>query len=149
MVELLRPIMPGLTDIRADDGIVYTLTESEAVPVVLMGDGQKRMFTLVAHLSRAEDGGLALLEEPDRSLHPSAMRLLAETIWAAVDAGTQVVISTHSHPLARMLEGMSEASDDDPNESRAGKLSILLLGLESGRLSCEEKTSDSLMWSYS
>ena len=67
--------------------------------------------------------GVVLLEEPEVHQHPGALRQSARAVWAAVNRGVQVVISTHSIELIDML--LVEAPTDGLD-----RLSLFRLALD-------------------
>lgn len=62
--------------------------------------GWLQLVSVVAFMRRCQAGGLILLDEPDRHLHPSLQRVMLEVIAAEADRlGAQVVVATHSSVL--------------------------------------------------
>ena len=78
----------------------------QPVAIYNMGDGFKRLSYIACALASAS--GLTLLEEPEAFQHPRYLRKLVDLIWAAIDQGTQIIMSTHSLDLLRMLFGDGE-----------------------------------------
>jgi predicted ATPase len=74
----------------------------ELIPAAQMPDGYLSLLVLLTALFHAEKGmnAVLLLDEPDLSLHPWAIKVLTEAIReAATDWGRQVILTTHSPTL--------------------------------------------------
>ncbi len=70
-----------------------------------ISDGQLQMLIQLTALFSEEDNSLILLDEPDLSLHPWALSVLAKAIETATkDFHKQVVIATHSPVLMSQFE---------------------------------------------
>jgi predicted ATPase len=68
-----------------------------------LSDGTLRFLWLATLLGSPELTSLALIDEPEVSLHPGSLRVLADLLReAAMQA--QVVVATHSEALVRFLE---------------------------------------------
>ena len=133
LVAALRAIDPALREIRVVpvDGswIPYATYDSESVPLALVGDGMKRLFHVGARLA-AVVKGVALLEEPECFQHRKSLTELARSLWSAVDAGTQIVLSTHSLEFLDLL--IEAASSKD---GRLEQIGAYRTSLRSGTLS--------------
>jgi predicted ATPase len=70
-----------------------------------ISDGQLQMLIQLTALFSEEDNSLILLDEPDLSLHPWALSVLAKAIeTATLEWKKQVVIATHSPVLMNQFE---------------------------------------------
>jgi predicted ATPase len=70
-----------------------------------ISDGQLQMLIQLTALFSEEDNSLILLDEPDLSLHPWALSVLAKAIETATkEFHKQVVIATHSPVLMSQFE---------------------------------------------
>jgi len=70
-----------------------------------ISDGQLQMLIQLTALFSEEDNSLILLDEPDLSLHPWALSVLAKAIETATkECHKQVVIATHSPVLMSQFE---------------------------------------------
>lgn len=65
--------------------------------------GTLRFLHLAALLLSRKLPGLVLLDEPELSLHPEALRLLAELLVQASDR-VQIFVATHSAALVRWMK---------------------------------------------
>ncbi|WP_170319897.1 AAA family ATPase [Polyangium spumosum] len=112
-VALVSAVVPGLRNIVLTDPggatVVQLQFADHSVPVALAGDGVQSLVRICFELA-SPAGSTALLEEPEASQHPRALRQTARAIRAAVQRGVQVVLSTHSLDLldALLLEFEAE-----------------------------------------
>ncbi len=109
-----RAGVPGglLRILKRGEHFVLHLTRAgaPAVAVYFAGDGFKRLVYMACVFAKAA-GDLVLLEEPEAYQHPRYRRELAALMWGAVEHGTQLLVSTHSLGLVRLvLEGASDLS---------------------------------------
>jgi putative ATP-dependent endonuclease of OLD family len=110
-VDLSKSISP---DIKVrDDNLGKWMSLSER------GSGVGNQFILSMMKSYADsqygDGYSVLYEEPENSLHPSAVREMGKTLRDISEQGNQVIITTHSQSLINSHENGSliVASNDD------------------------------------
>jgi predicted ATPase len=77
-----------------------------------LSDGTLRYLLWAAALLTPRPASLLVLNEPETSLHPDLLRPLADLIVTAA-AHTQIVVVTHSRPLAFALEkGLADSPED-------------------------------------
>ncbi len=100
---LLRELVLGFDrlQILSDDAglsVVHIGHKDHSVPVALSGDGIQTFVQVVLAVARPP-GSVVLLEEPEATLHPRSIHLMAQAIAAAVRGGVQVILSTHSLDL--------------------------------------------------
>lgn len=110
---LVRELIPPATGLRPLPGAdrewsLYVKFPWGAIPVAVAGDGVQALLQQAATLAGL-DGDIALIEEPETFLHPGAMSTSARVIAAAVQAGKQVILSTHS---LEMIDALLEAADE-------------------------------------
>jgi hypothetical protein len=126
--ELISVVLPGSNDLQilteSGSPVLHIVWDTHSVPVTLAGDGIVTLVRLVLELS-AVPAGLVLLEEPEVHQHPRAIRQSSRAIWAAVDAGLQVLLTTHSLEL---LDSLIVEATDLP------RLALYRLVLQSGEL---------------
>ena len=127
----LRELAPSVEDVEL-------LPESERrnslhlrmggalIPSTLAGDGVHAFLQTAVELATLS-GGTMLLEEPEVYQHPVALMASARGILAAVRRGVQVVLTTHSEELIRML--LTGLRDEGGLEA-----AFFLLALREGRL---------------
>ncbi|MBI4567937.1 MAG: AAA family ATPase [Planctomycetes bacterium] len=131
VIEILRALIPRLdspeTLTEADEKpILHLVFDTHSVPVALAGDGIVALTRMVLELFTMPSG-LALVEEPESHQHPGCMRQSARAIWAVVQKGTQVVLTTHSLEFIDLL--LAEAPDNS-----LSKLAVFSLALQDGEL---------------
>jgi hypothetical protein len=105
-VELMATLVPGLRQILLTDvggaNVVQLVFADHSVPVALAGDGIQGLARMCFELALPA-ASTALLEEPEASQHPRAVRQSARAVVAAVRRGAQVILSTHSLELLDAL----------------------------------------------
>lgn len=67
-----------------------------------LSEGTLRFLWLVTQLQSPEPPAVTLIDEPEVSLHPEMLRLLADLMREA-SAHTQIIVSTHSDRFVRFL----------------------------------------------
>jgi AAA domain, putative AbiEii toxin, Type IV TA system len=100
---------------------------SRGVPIGLAGDGVYSLTRVALELAACRSG-LALLEEPEVHQYPKTLWRIAQAITAAVQRDVQVIVTTHSHELIRMLLEQSHAG------SALERVAVIRLKLAAGRL---------------
>lgn len=94
-IRILTEKMPYISDIRkTEKGIYIYISHKESIPLSSMGDGFITLLKLSFLVSLAEKG-VIILEEPEVSLHPAFLDIIAEEIVNNSDS-VQFFISTHS-----------------------------------------------------
>ncbi len=69
-----------------------------------MSDGQLRLLCLLAALSSPRAPELLVFNEPETSLHPDVLPVLADLVVAA-SQHSQIVLTTHDHAFAERIAG--------------------------------------------
>ncbi|MRG90325.1 AAA family ATPase [Polyangium spumosum] len=116
LVQHLKVIDPDLADIRAipvDNARwePHAMYADRTIPLAVFGDGMKRLLSLVARLSGADEFP-ALIEEPECFQHPRVLNKIADIIWSAADANAQVIVSTHSVSFFELLRQRAQEETD-------------------------------------
>lgn len=105
VLGLIRERIPYFEDIREAEGDLFVLLENikEPLPLSFMGDGFKALLKL-SFMSPLIKKGVVLFEEPETSLHPGYLDILAKEILVASD-NSQFFLTTHSLEfIERILE---------------------------------------------
>ena len=141
LINLLRPLLPGLKDIRIliprTRPTVFIEDDSGRWPLTMSGDGFKRLFTLATHMA-SSDARFTLIEEPETFLHVGALPQIARLFWEATtpqSAGPNgeqpparhVLVTTHS------LEYL-DAQFLNASEEELSRAALVRLSLRQGRL---------------
>ncbi|MBI2322923.1 MAG: AAA family ATPase [Chloroflexi bacterium] len=128
LLDALRALHPAIEDISPirmgdDPWTTYVRLSHTALPIMVMGDGFKAGFVILAYATR---GGVLLLDAPDAFQHRKGLEVLARSlVHAAASLGSQVILSTHSLELLDLL--ISESV-----EKRTG-LHVYRFGLMDGQ----------------
>jgi energy-coupling factor transporter ATP-binding protein EcfA2 len=139
MLHSLRVVDPGLRDIRPirvrDTWVPHAIYDTGAIPLVLAGDGMKRLVGVAAQLAGLVRG-LALIEEPECFQHPRSLAEMVKVIWAGIEAGNQVVLSTHSMELFDFL------FEEAKRRKQLDKIGLFRLALKNGELKSRAVTGE-------
>ncbi len=103
VLDTLKNRIPYFEDIReADDDLVILLENlDEPLPLSSMGDGFKTLLML-SFMAPLIKNGIILFEEPETSMHPGYLNILARDIVSSSEH-SQIFISTHSLELVEYL----------------------------------------------
>ena len=96
IIEGLRTIEPNVKDfIFTDDEMLVDVGLSKRIPVNMMGDGARKIVSLLTAVYDCKDGAL-LVDEISNGFHYSVMRnLWSVFIHAAIKNNTQLFVTTH------------------------------------------------------
>ncbi len=103
VLESLKKSIPYFEDIREADGNLLVLLKNidEPLPLDSMGDGFKALLKL-SFMAPLIKNGVVIFEEPEVSMHPGYLEVLAEEIISSSEY-SQFFISTHSLELVEYL----------------------------------------------
>jgi AAA15 family ATPase/GTPase len=110
IIKFIKEKIFYIEDIRRiKEGIyVKTSNENEYMPLSTMGDGFKALLKMSFTIALAKDG-IVILEEPENSLHPGFLDIVAKTLVKNSDS-VQLFLSTHSLEfLYEILEKAEES----------------------------------------
>lgn len=111
--DWMEMIVPGTEDIQTEqqrlDGRTALLFKEEgfeqAFPAHLVSDGTMyALCLLVAALDVPSGGGMTLIEEPERGLHPMAIRKLIDLMRQLASPENPIWLTTHSESVVRALK---------------------------------------------
>ncbi len=105
VLDTLKNRIPYFEDFREVKGeyLVFLKTLEKPIPLSFMGDGFKALLKL-SFMTSLVKNGIVLFEEPETSMHPTYMDILAKEILLN-SSDAQFFISTHSSELLeRILE---------------------------------------------
>ena len=110
--DWMEMIVPGIEDIQTErqrlEGRTALLFKEEefenAFPAHLVSDGTMyALCLLVAALGVPSGGGMTLIEEPERGLHPKAIRELIDLMRQQATPENPIWLTTHSEAVVRAL----------------------------------------------
>jgi len=110
IIEFIKEKIFYIEDIRRTEEEIYVKTsnENEYMPLSTMGDGFKALLKMSFTIALAKDG-IVILEEPENSLHPGFLDIVAKTLVKNSDS-VQLFLSTHSLEfLYEILEKAEES----------------------------------------
>lgn len=111
VLDILKTRIPYFEDIREPERELYVLLQNveKPLPLSFMGDGFKALLKLsfMAPLIR---NGVVLFEEPEVSMHPGYLDILAREIILNSD-NSQFFITTHSMELLTRILEKADKSD--------------------------------------
>lgn len=113
ILEWMELIVPGMENVstekqKLDGSTVLTFKEQGTrarFPAHLISDGT--IYTLcimTAILSRSQQIGMTIIEEPERGIHPKAIGELVQLMRDNATMDHPIVITTHSESVVRNLE---------------------------------------------
>ncbi len=133
LIGYLRHVDAGIREVRArqigQPWIPHVYYANRTIPLAFSGDGIIRMFTIAGRLAPLREATV-FMEEPECYQHTRSLEQLTRILWDSIDAGNQVIASTHSLELLDMLT-FEAANRKDGLERTA----LQRLGLADGVLS--------------
>ncbi len=113
--EYLQNKIPYLTDIvKSEEGMQVLLSDlNESIPLSNMGDGFNALIKL-SFMAPLMDKGIVIFEEPEVTMHPGFLDILAEEI-VNHSTDTQFFITTHSHEFVEYI--LAKAREKDRSRS--------------------------------
>jgi AAA15 family ATPase/GTPase len=112
IIQCLAEIDTSIIGIRlGTKGRIYCdIGLPSLVPISMMGDGTRRILSIIANILVAENG-IALIDEISNDLHYSTMEILWRTVLkAAKEFNVQVFATTHSYECLAALAKVQEAN---------------------------------------
>lgn len=118
VLDALQAIEPRITDVTVvNNHVMVDAGLDKLIPINLMGDGTRKLFTIITAMYKAKDG-IILIDEIDNGLYYKSMK----SLWRAVlfmskKFNIQVFVSTHSidslNALNTLLEEESKSTQED------------------------------------
>jgi len=112
ILDWMEMIVPGVENIQVEqqrlDGRIALLFKEEGIekpfPSHLVSDGTMHaLCLLVAVLDAPSGGGMTLVEEPERGLHPKAIYELIDLMRQQASPENPIWLTTHSESVVRAL----------------------------------------------
>ena len=113
ILDWMEMIVPGIEKIQTEqqrlDGSTALLFKEEGTkrrfPAHLVSDGTMyALCLLVAVLDAPSNGGMTLIEEPERGLHAKAIRELMDMMRQQASPENPIWLTTHSESVVRALK---------------------------------------------
>lgn len=115
LIKALKVIEPKIKNITLiGDRVMVDLGDSKLVPINLLGDGVRKVFSIMLALYQSENG-ILLIDEIDNGLHYRSMEILWEVVLTmAREHNVQVFTTTHNvDSLKGLQKKMSETDFED------------------------------------
>jgi AAA15 family ATPase/GTPase len=119
IVNVLNKVDPAIQSISLGTGgiIFIDIGLSRLIPINLLGDGMKRLLSILLTMPDAK-GGIVLIDEIDNGLHFSAQK----TMWKAIIEGckfynVQLFCTTHNYETLKNLVEVVDTEMSDFKES--------------------------------
>ncbi|CAH8203134.1 AAA family ATPase [Vibrio aestuarianus] len=124
LAEDVKKLVDGRYHVDADGNITYTPKKKRGGPTPpkmdlhLSSSTVKSLFGLWFYLEyQAEEHSVLMIDEPELNLHPSNQRAVARLIAKIVNAGLNIVISTHSDYFLRELNSLIMLGTSGKNDT--------------------------------
>lgn len=117
VLEALQTIEPRITDITVvGNHVMVDVGLSKLIPINLMGDGTRKLFTIVTAMYNAKNG-IILIDEIDNGLYYKSMKSLWKAVLLMAEKfDIQVFASTHSLDSLNALNALLEEGDQKEQE---------------------------------
>lgn len=118
VIEALQEIDSKITDIRMGaSGIIYMdIGLDKLLPINIMGDGIRRILSILAAVSDMQ-GGVLLIDEIENGLHYSTLQILWKVVVKALEMyHVQLFATTHSNECIGALALVSSKIVDKASE---------------------------------
>jgi len=120
IINALCEIDPKIIDIRMGfGGMIYTdVGLDKLFPINIMGDGIRRILSILAAISDMQ-GGILLIDEIENGLHYSTLKTLWKTLLKALEEyHVQLFATTHSSECIAALNSSCKETDYDSDNIR-------------------------------
>lgn len=98
--------------------LLFQSAENSRLEISIASSMVKELSPLVLYLRYlAKPGELLVIDEPEMNLHPEAQAKMIELLAMLVDAGLNILVTTHSPYLVDHLTNLIKAADVEDKES--------------------------------
>lgn len=120
IAAVMREIEPSIQDIViAGDRILVDSGFEKRLPIQLMGDGLKKLLSVIVNMSMASEG-ILLVDEIDNGLHYKSMPVMWKAIiQSAMQYNVQVFVTTHNKESMNSLNDILESFPDVQSRFRS------------------------------
>jgi len=120
VLDILRNVEPAIKDVTVvGDKVMVDVGLKKMIPINVLGDGIRKMFTLMTAMYSVKDGILVIDEVDNGLYHKSMSTLWAALLKAAGQLDVQLFVSTHSldslNALNSVLDKECASFRDDVN----------------------------------
>lgn len=124
VLHALQAIEPRIADITmVNNHVMVDAGLEKLIPINLMGDGTRKLFTIITAMYKAKNG-IILIDEIDNGLYYMSMKSLWKAVlFMATKFDIQVFVSTHSLDSLNALNALLEEDEQSTQED----VSILTL----------------------
>ncbi len=120
IVRILCQIEPRIVDVRMGaNGMIYVdIGTDKLTPLNIMGDGIRKILTLLTAAHGTKDGVL-LVDEVENGFHYSSLNVLWKALYAAcIDFNVQLFATTHSNECVEAFVNAYETSGRSSDDIR-------------------------------
>ncbi len=113
IIAILKVLDPRIIDMQlVDTELLVDIGLSHRLPVNVMGDGMRKLISIILSVYSCKDGVL-MIDEVDNGFHYTTMPLLWKALLTAAKANnTQVFVTSHN---IDSLRGLSKVLEEDDN----------------------------------
>ncbi|MDR1971114.1 MAG: AAA family ATPase [Treponema sp.] len=115
IITILQEIDTRISDLRLGaNGMIYAdVGYDKLVPINIMGDGIRRILSIIANISGCQNG-ILLIDEIENGFHYSSLEILWRAILkTAALYNVQLFITTHSQECIAALSSVYSKNQDD------------------------------------
>lgn len=124
ILEVLKTIEPNVADIRLGiNGLIrIDVGKDSMFPINIMGDGIRRLLSILSSIIDLKDGVL-LVDEIENGLHYSSLSVLWKAVIKACEIhNVQLIATTHSYECVEAMVKECKAADENFDEARLFRL---------------------------
>jgi AAA15 family ATPase/GTPase len=115
LIAILKEIDDRIIDLRMGaNGMIYAdVGFDKLIPINIMGDGIRRILSIIANISSCKDG-ILLIDEIENGFHYSSLEILWRAILKTAELyNVQLFITTHSQECIAALSSVYSENLDD------------------------------------
>ena len=127
IIDVLKTMEPKLSKIvLGTNNMMYAdIDLDNLIPINLMGDGIKRLLTILIAMQEVRGGGVVMIDEIDNGLHFSAMENLWKVVLKMARAlDVQVFATTHNVEVFKFLDQVLKMKEWEPYQSDVRNITL-------------------------
>jgi hypothetical protein len=123
LISILQEIEPRVHDIRmgAESRVFVDMGlggKKALFPINIMGDGMRKIFTLLVTIAETQDG-IVLIDELENGLHYSSVSLAWKAIiTTCIKYNVQIIATTHSYECVKSFSNTYDTLDHEGDDIR-------------------------------